>query len=287
MGLRVPGVLALVVWGIIAAIEAFFLLPGMMLYTVTYPKYLEIGEDSSLNVTGVVYELDAEVTGGCDWSSPFSEACGVLGMSYLLLGIAALWACVVCCLRARIMLALGITQEAARALACMPALITFPVMQALGLAVFFVPWMIFSVYLSSSGNVVAETYTMSGVTVQVKNFEFSEDQRYAGLYMLFIWYWTTQFIVAIGQLVIALAVSTWYFTRDKSTIGNTTVFDSIRMAFRYHMGSAAFGSLIIAIIKTIRAVIMYLQQMRRARRTSWPQQSSAAFSAACGASRSA
>ena len=25
---------------------------------------------------------------------------------------------------------------------------------------------------------MAETYTMSGVTVQVKNFEFSEDQRY-------------------------------------------------------------------------------------------------------------
>ena len=33
------------------------------------------------------------------------------------------------------MLALGITQEAARALATMPALILFPVMQALGLLV--------------------------------------------------------------------------------------------------------------------------------------------------------
>jgi len=57
----------------------------------------------------------------------------------------------------------------------------------------------------------------------------------------------------------ALAVSTWYFTRDKSTTGNLTVLSSIHKAFRYHMGSAAFGSLIIAIIKTIRAVIMYLQ----------------------------
>merc|ERR1711998_546488 len=63
-----------------------------------------------------------------------------------------------------------------------------------------------------------------------------------------------------GQPVIALSVVTWYFERDKSEIGNSTVFASIRMAFTYHMGSAAFGSLIIAIIKLIRAIIMYLQK---------------------------
>ena len=33
---------------------------------------------------------------------------------------------------------------------------------------------------------------------------------------------------------------------------------------RYHMGTAAFGSLIIAIIKTIRAVIAYLQKHAKA-----------------------
>ena len=137
--LRIPGFLALVVWGIIAMIEAFFLLPGLMLYTVTYPEYLEVGEDSSIAVNGTDYALDA-VSGACDWGEPFSEACGVLGLAYLLLGIAALWACVICCLRSRIMLALGITQEAARAVAAMPFLIFFPLMQAFGLLVFFIPW---------------------------------------------------------------------------------------------------------------------------------------------------
>lgn len=33
-----------------------------------------------------------------------------------------------------------------------------------------------------------------------------------------------------------------------------------RATFRYHLGTAAFGSLIIAIIKTIRAVIAYMQR---------------------------
>jgi len=258
--LRIPGFLALVVWGIIGTIEAFFLLPGLMLYTVTYPEMIEAAQDKSVAINGTEYDLYAAEL-GCDWNDPFNQVCGVLGLAYLLLGIAALWVCIICCLRSRIMLALGITQEAARALATMPALILFPVMQAFGLLIFFIPWVIFSIYLASSGKVYAETVCYTASTcVQVKQFEYSDEQMGAGLYMLFIWFWTTQFIVAIGQLVIALAVSQWYFTRDKSKIGNTTVFDSIRMAFRYHMGSAAFGSLIIAIIKTIRAIIMYLQK---------------------------
>ena len=34
---------------------------------------------------------------------------------------------------------------------------------------------------------------------------------------------TSEFIIAVGQLIIALSFSTWYFTRDKSTIGPSTV----------------------------------------------------------------
>lgn len=50
-----------------------------------------------------------------------------------------------------------------------------------------------------------------------------------------------QFIIALGQIVVAMAISTWYFTRDKSTINSSTVFSSIRLASFYHTGTAAFG----------------------------------------------
>jgi len=124
---------------------------------------------------------------------------------------------------------------------------------------------VYCLYLASSGEI--ETYTESyeymgqTVTAEYKQYTFSENQRYAGLYLLFSWFWTSEFIIAMGQLVVALAVSTWYFTRDRdSKIGNTNVIWSIKTTFRYHAGSAAFGALIIAIIKTIRAVIAYLQK---------------------------
>lgn len=67
-----------------------------------------------------------------------------------------------------------------------------------------------------------------------------------------------------AQIVVSMAVATWYFTRDKgSEIGNKTVLGAISTSLFYHAGTAAFGSLIIAIIKTIRAIVTYIQKKTR------------------------
>lgn len=55
-------------------------------------------------------------------------------------------------------------------------------------------------------------------------------------------------------------VSKWYFSRDKSSIGSVTVITSITTSMIYHSGTAAFGALLIAIIKMIRSFIAYLQR---------------------------
>lgn len=102
-------------------------------------------------------------------------------------------------------------------------------------------------------------------------------RRYAGWYLLFCWFWTSEFIIAMGQIVVAMALSMWYFTRDKATIGSGTVIAAIRKSFRYHMGTAAFGSLIIAIIKLIRAIIAYLQ--KKAAKSSFKRLASAVLCA--------
>jgi len=59
--------------------------------------------------------------------------------------------------------------------------------------------------------------------------------------------------------VFAMAVAKWYFARDKKSIRSGTVWSSIGTSMWYHSGTAAFGSLIIAIIKMIRAFLAYLQ----------------------------
>lgn len=233
--LRFPGCLFCLIWGIIGFITLLLFIPGMMLVTVTYPTWKD------------------------DTVHSDNEAKAMLYIGYVFYALSALWLCTVCCLRSRIMLAISITKQASRAVNAMTGLIIFPIAQAIGLLIFMIPWTIFALFLASSGDIVKSTYTTGTTTITYRSFEYTNNMYYAALYFLFVFFWTSQFIVAMGQLVNALAVSTWYFTRDKSTIGNSTVVSSIHKAFRYHMGSAAFGSLIIAIIKTIRAVIMYLQ----------------------------
>jgi choline transporter-like protein 2/4/5 len=184
----------------------------------------------------------------------------VQGMGNFFLALTALWACIICCVRKKIALAIGITKEAARALAAMSSLILFPVIQTAGLLVFSVVWFVYMFYLASSGEIVVEEYEYYGTTMKTQSYVYSENQQKAYWYLIFCWFWTSEFIMAVGQLVTAMSVAFWYFARDKSTINSATVFTAISTTFRYHTGTAAFGSLIIAIIKTIRAIIAKLQK---------------------------
>mmetsp|Transcript_21720 Transcript_21720/g.45069 ORF Transcript_21720/g.45069 Transcript_21720/m.45069 type:complete len:89 (+) Transcript_21720:1-267(+) len=39
-----------------------------------------------------------------------------------------------------------------------------------------------------------------------KEMQYSNNTVYAGIYMLSMWFWTSQFIVAVGQIVISLSI---------------------------------------------------------------------------------
>lgn len=68
---------------------------------------------------------------------------------------------------------------------------------------------------------------------------------------LFGFYWTMNFVTAYGELILAGIFARWYWTKHKSEIPCTAVGSSIFNATVYHLGTIAFGSLIIAIIKVI------------------------------------
>jgi hypothetical protein len=137
--------------------------------------------------------------------------------------LTALYTCLICVLRKRILLAIGIVKEAARALAAMPIIVLMPVFQCIAIVLFLVPWVIYSLYLASSGDIQVHEVESGGVTTQYRTMNYSTNQRYAFLYLLFCWYWTSEFILACGQIISALSISAWYFTRDKKTEGNATV----------------------------------------------------------------
>ncbi|CAG0888054.1 unnamed protein product [Darwinula stevensoni] len=73
------------------------------------------------------------------------------------------------------------------------------------------------------------------------------------LFVMFLWF--SQFLIACQHCTIAGAVAKWFFTRDKSEGMGIPVLSSMRRLARYHLGSAAFGSAIIAAFSLVRIVL--------------------------------
>ena len=88
---------------------------------------------------------------------------------------------------------------------------------------------------------------------------YTQYQKRQAWFILFSYFWTAEFIIAAGQIITAMCLCCFYFTRDKSKIGNTTVCTGIWLVIRYHLGTIAFGSCIVAIVRMIRAYITYLE----------------------------
>ncbi|XP_061169657.1 choline transporter-like protein 2 [Saccostrea echinata] len=79
------------------------------------------------------------------------------------------------------------------------------------------------------------------------------------VFMLFMFFWTMNFVVAMGQMVLAGAFASYYWAFEKpKDIPAFPLSASLWRTFRYHFGSLAFGSLIIAIIQMIRVGLEYL-----------------------------
>lgn len=60
------------------------------------------------------------------------------------------------------------------------------------------------------------------------------------------------------------------------------ILKSIHRTFRYHLGSLAFGSLIIAIVQTIRVIILYLQENLKGKNNKVAQYILACLQFCCG-----
>lgn len=70
--------------------------------------------------------------------------------------------------------------------------------------------------------------------------------------------WAVFFISAFGEMVLASTFATWYWTFHKSDVPFFTVMTGMGRTVRYHLGTIAFGSLIITICRLIRAILEYI-----------------------------
>ncbi|XP_075239030.1 choline transporter-like protein 2 isoform X2 [Convolutriloba macropyga] len=270
----------LVVWTLLLTVHVAL---GAATY-YCYMKYVELKADETVAEDPNNYNIKANL----DYYSGLYETWMYTGIVCAsLLGIILLMTCFLC---NRIRLAIRVIGEASRCLsspAIAPSLlcpfaigpfIIAPIFYA-GISIFYWQSLSYSTLRNDIGNYTAEI-------VQSVNFVLSSDllsdnlgintticknntgncffQEFVGseyisavhAYNLFMSLWLINFIIALGQCTLAGGFAGWYWTRGEP--GALPVIKSYYRCLRYHMGSLAFGSFIIAVIQIIRMILEYL-----------------------------
>lgn len=73
-------------------------------------------------------------------------------------------------------------------------------------------------------------------------------------------FWLLFFISAFAEMVLAGTFARWYWTLRKDDVPFFTLTGSIFRTFRFHLGTLAFGSLIVTICRIIRLILEYIDR---------------------------
>lgn len=131
-----------------------------------------------------------------------------------------------------------------------------------------------SVLYPANSNTTVSCYpNLSGNDLQVAcgndpncylSYSWNNQIRYAFIYHFFGLLWTSQFIVGISCVTIAGAIGQFYWAAgDHASMHTFPVLVAMKNTFVFHLGSIAFGSLILAIVLFVRFVLEYLDKKTR------------------------
>jgi len=276
-------------------ISAFLALVGAFIYTwlTKYLARLMVWSAILLFIVGGIilsYSLlnRAQTYNSDGTLTERSRAVKGLGViSAVFTGLMILWAIF---MRDRIEIAIGVVKEAGAAINDLRALLVWPIIPfVLGVAYFV--WFIFvSLYIFSVGTVTKVDVDPTALAlVQSHNAGFDYD---GGKYASFTWdqelksafaahffhmLWNIEFLIYLTFMVSAGAVAEWYFTpfeangswekkrgNGDNLLSDRPITDSCMRTCRFHLGSIALGSFLIAAVQFARAALKYIEEKSRA-----------------------
>lgn len=262
---------------------AFIGLSGFGSY-YTFNKYLTLRNginNSTMSQTEVEFTLEF---------TKYAE----LETTWLILFIIIVTIFVVCMfilifLRKRIKIAIALIGQASKAVGSIMSTLFFPVVPYLLQLVFLTLFCVVAVLLASAGQAqyrlmcstdncecegIKENETCSMDTFNATNCPGASCQFYdhvvnpniprLHIYNLFALFWSMFFVSAFGEMVLAGAFASWYWAYNKpKDVPTFAVTASLGRTLRYHIGTLAFGSLIIAIVRMVRVILEYIDHKVR------------------------
>uniref|UniRef100_A0A8C6P9C8 Choline transporter-like protein n=1 Tax=Nothobranchius furzeri TaxID=105023 RepID=A0A8C6P9C8_NOTFU len=194
-------------------------------------------------------------------------------------------------LRTRILIAIALIQESSKAIGYMMSALFYPLITFVLLLVCVTYWGATALYLATSGapiyKVVALNSTLSGCkAINGTNFNSSSYADCPSASCIFIKYnnqglfqrnifnlqiynaiaflWCANFVIALGQCTLAGAFASYYWAFSKpGDIPMFPVCASFMRSIRFHVGSLAFGALILTVVQIVRIILEYIDHKTR------------------------
>ena len=175
----------------------------------------------------------------------------MLALAWVCWGVAIIWLLLILVMCNRIRLAANMMEVTSKYIHETCSILFVPFFFFIFTGAFYTYWVIISVYLYSTGEVQDSKV--------FANVQWDNKTRYAWWFHLFALFYINEFLKALAQFVYGSSACIWYFSHDKGT-DEKPVKTSFKRAFRYHLGSLAFGSLIVAIIRFIMFFLEYVKK---------------------------
>uniref|UniRef100_A0A665UQF8 Choline transporter-like protein n=1 Tax=Echeneis naucrates TaxID=173247 RepID=A0A665UQF8_ECHNA len=189
-------------------------------------------------------------------------------------------------LRSRLRIAVALLKEGSKAISYIMSTLFYPIITFFLLAICIAYWAVTAVYPPNFYKVTSpdDKCMYANITCNPKTFSQTNITKvcpgsqcmfafYGGesvyhryilvlhLCNLFVFLWLVNFTIALGQCTLAGAFASYYWALKKpNDIPACPLYSSFSRAICYHTGSLAFGSLIIAVVQTVRIVLEYLDQ---------------------------
>jgi len=159
------------------------------------------------------------------------------------------------CMFQRIRLAIAVIKTAAEFVGDCMGIVFVPTVYFFVLACFFVLWLSAQIFIFSCGNFSYNGSPFASVQI-------TQSIQYSSIYHFFGLLWTCAFFGACCQFIVASTACVWYFSpvENGNKVMSSPISTSIFRLFRYHVGSMAFGALVLSIVQFIRWVVAYLQR---------------------------
>jgi hypothetical protein len=189
-----------------------------------------------------------------------------LYVSYGAMVVCGIMFCAIVCMYNKIRIVIKIMETSADFVTEVCTVMLVPPIMMLLTIVWSLVWIYLAVYVYSNGE-IAQAKPAKGELYgkPYGNVTWTDEVRKQFYAFVFGFIWICCFFDAMNQFLIASTACIWYFSpRDPNSINDKMVTKAVtRSVFRclcYHIGTLAFGSFLVAVVKSMQLVLRYVEK---------------------------